>query len=818
MRKLSKIILVGIILIMILTICTEATFQDGKYITNGIDKQTYEHNNFKISLNTENKIIQIGNEITVTAKVSDFTNKNNGIIALSGKLEFDKDKLEIKSVNGLNSWAFSEEDYNLENFKFVTVGNKVINEENEVFEIVFKVKNNAEIGNTDIKFSSVEAGTGQTVNGVLYAADTSLTLQIQEKEQLLLGDIDLDGEIAVNDLAQLKLHLIEEELIIEKKRLKIADLDQDGDITINDLAKLKLMIISDLEDKNTILVSSIEEMKKLADVKDGQIVKSEGYYNKELGGKAKYNIVKETKLNIDNAMCFRLDNGLYAELIIENNTITPNQFGAYGDGIHDDTYAISKALNAKIENVLFESKEYDFESRITVASSNLNIIGNNSTLYFGLYKSSDMFGQLLFEGAHDKHVENITVSNMNFVNKNVQKDGRDTDTQVIGRFCDNIKFDNCSFLITYEENNMNRKFTNLWFDREWRDITVENCTFTNLSKAKAGGCLWLSDFTDDTEFISGNVIVRNNKFEKSSTDEVLAIWDGHIKGVEIYENSIYHHDEGVEEPSVMTVTLANIEGIAEDIIFRDNYVKCEYVEIFALINGAEGSKNITVENNIIEYDKANPVNTNSAFFNIMSDNKNVIIKNNDIKINDSPIGRFVYGVGTFEGNNIEISNSKIITEISYTKSNYINNIFKLKSNNFEKGWMLFRNAPNVVGNKIYVDSKINSTVIGYDAEVTDEINISNNEIYLYEDTNWNEFTKNFVGFYDVNILKNINITNNYIEASKQSKNQRIIELLRVKANSLINVNINNNTSEKFSKVDLSGDVDKLYVTVNGKKY
>jgi len=59
----------------------------------------------------------------------------------------------------------------------------------------------------------------------------------------ILGDLDEDGKITVNDLAKLKLHLIDVELL-DDKHLKIADLDEDGNVTINDLAKLKLLLIS----------------------------------------------------------------------------------------------------------------------------------------------------------------------------------------------------------------------------------------------------------------------------------------------------------------------------------------------------------------------------------------------------------------------------------------------------------------------------------------------------------------------------------------------------------------------------------------------
>ena len=56
------------------------------------------------------------------------------------------------------------------------------------------------------------------------------------------GDIDGDGEITVNDIARMKLHILEAELL-EGKSLKAANMDKDEDITINDLAILKLLLI-----------------------------------------------------------------------------------------------------------------------------------------------------------------------------------------------------------------------------------------------------------------------------------------------------------------------------------------------------------------------------------------------------------------------------------------------------------------------------------------------------------------------------------------------------------------------------------------------
>ena len=67
-----------------------------------------------------------------------------------------------------------------------------------------------------------------------------------EKEQpvptRIKGDTDGDGEITINDLAQIKLHLIGLRLLEGIDKIA-ADIDEDGEITINDLAKIKLILL-----------------------------------------------------------------------------------------------------------------------------------------------------------------------------------------------------------------------------------------------------------------------------------------------------------------------------------------------------------------------------------------------------------------------------------------------------------------------------------------------------------------------------------------------------------------------------------------------
>lgn len=80
---------------------------------------------------------------------------------------------------------------------------------------------------------------------------TGIKLQIGKTLQytlVVIGDIDKDSEITISDLAQIKLHLIENKLL-KGIEIKAADLDEDKEITINDLAQIKLILIGLLEIK-----------------------------------------------------------------------------------------------------------------------------------------------------------------------------------------------------------------------------------------------------------------------------------------------------------------------------------------------------------------------------------------------------------------------------------------------------------------------------------------------------------------------------------------------------------------------------------------
>lgn len=97
---------------------------------------------------------------------------------------------------------------------------------------------------------------------------------------------------------------------------------------------------------------TVAQMKADTALKAGMYARTGGYYAVNDGGGALYRIDSSTPASYYET----LTGGLFARLIVVE-AVTVEQFGAYGDGTHDDTSAIAKALNCGAK-VNFKQKVY----------------------------------------------------------------------------------------------------------------------------------------------------------------------------------------------------------------------------------------------------------------------------------------------------------------------------------------------------------------------------------------------------------------------------------------------------------------------------
>ena len=154
--------------------------------------------------------------------------------------------------------------------------------------------------------------------------------------------------------------------------------------------------------KKPYYFDNVADMKAATYLKNGDMAVTLGYYEINDGGGAKYYIIDtpdETKYQ-------EKVNDLYAELIIKDN-VNVKQFGAYGDGEHDDTLFIKNAIifSKLINKLLFSPKgnnylisesldfsnlNVDFNNSIITTNNEIDIITTNTTIYYGLIKNIDI--------------------------------------------------------------------------------------------------------------------------------------------------------------------------------------------------------------------------------------------------------------------------------------------------------------------------------------------------------------------------------------------------------------------------------------------
>ena len=137
---------------------------------------------------------------------------------------------------------------------------------------------------------------------------------------------------------------------------------------------------------------SVAAMRAESSLTTGAYVNTAGYYEPNDGGGASYLIREKQETDAaDGGSLHELINGLVAEMIIENGTVCPEQFGAKGDGISDDTkpFETLEALGNvcltlnntyKVNNITLKNKKIIFRNvsfSNTVHFDNCIILGGS---------------------------------------------------------------------------------------------------------------------------------------------------------------------------------------------------------------------------------------------------------------------------------------------------------------------------------------------------------------------------------------------------------------------------------------------------------
>lgn len=133
-------------------------------------------------------------------------------------------------------------------------------------------------------------------------------------------------------------------------------LEDDADIRVinanMDILDKQIGEVNSVQKYKASWFDSVAAMKAEPSLTAGAYVCTAGYYEANDGGSASYMVrAKADSDTVDNGSLHELANGLVAELIVENGTVCPEQFGAKGNGeafIKDDIDVIANAFHKAI--------------------------------------------------------------------------------------------------------------------------------------------------------------------------------------------------------------------------------------------------------------------------------------------------------------------------------------------------------------------------------------------------------------------------------------------------------------------------------------
>lgn len=201
---------------------------------------------------------------------------------------------------------------------------------------------------------------------------------------------------------------------------------------------------------------TVKKMVAEQSLEAGDICRTLGFHEAGDGGAAWYKIVSHAEPNDMDIL--ELDSGLFAELQITETYVTPEMFGAYGDGEHDDTEYINKALSYK--KVYLNSKIYNITT-ITLPA-NTTLIGSGfDSIINGI---DETLNTIVVDGlSYNIYISNIKIQHgLNCIF--IKEPSQPNDFHYKNMYVDTIRLEGAKQNGLYAENgNYNINFRNFYF-------------------------------------------------------------------------------------------------------------------------------------------------------------------------------------------------------------------------------------------------------------------------------------------------------------------------------------------------------------------
>lgn len=203
---------------------------------------------------------------------------------------------------------------------------------------------------------------------------------------------------------------------------------------------------------------------------------------------------------------------------IEERGITPEMFGAVGDGVHDDTEAIKRALKCKNKIILLRGTY--LISSFLILPSNTHIFGYDSTIIFSdnFERFTDAF-YIINSSYYEDSSEidsNISLHGITLTSKKI---GEMTSQKVMLGFrrTDGVTLEDCSFIM----DKVSDRIEPIHLRGDNYNTSFIRCKFLDSQNAEGGGGICIYNF--DSIRDSYNTLFESCYFEKKNTDEILYV-------------------------------------------------------------------------------------------------------------------------------------------------------------------------------------------------------------------------------------------------------------------------------------------------------
>ncbi len=470
----------------------------------------------------------------------------------------------------------------------------------------------------------------------------------------------------------------------------------------------------------------------------GDVLKTEGFYTANDGGAASYDIVANGDAN--GRTVILLDNGLYAQLIVEN-TMNVVAFGARADDTF--TYSSSEALQDAIYSdamiIEFPANERFFITQTwwiraahdKVINANGSTLYNDNTFDFPEWVKVEEASTNWHNERDDGIVlvyetNNITINKLNiesFHTEPIPIGARRITKSLVVLKVDGLVLDGCNFYgpeSLYPDDNTalreNGGFTNIDLYTQWYNVTIQNCGLYLKHDDSHGSAILVRDMWGRS---AGNLDFINNYAEKICHDEIFAV--GMPNSTGIYDilvegNTFVMYDgEYTSTPHAFSVLAPGGYAVTDVVVKNNTFDVQTSYSAFAFEGNLSGivvsDNDITVTRGIgYDYTEANgnvikdasdATNGGRVFMNLNSaDYALPVVHGNTINIDQSETVDFetvFHGLFDIQNNTINFAGAHSGSMFTKTGS-VVNNTINVTDGR-QTGYM-FNSVDTVAGNDI----------------------------------------------------------------------------------------------------------------------